>query len=260
MTIELEARIASILKGAALPGAPEHLRARLRDLPTEQVGRATRAASRRVVLALVAIVAIAALGVILLSGGGSVPPSASASPSPAPSSGVVAPPIGASIDGLVIQSVGQLLQRRASGAIKGEAVALGGWWTDRTIPHSCAVPVPVTQPSVLELGCHDIEFGITERNEPILTFLPTDQILPPAGAYLNPYVREELQHSLFSLPVIDDQFYPPVPIVVIGHFDDPRAIACRPQARQGCLDRFVIDRIVSFDPGSVPAPTPTSGS
>jgi hypothetical protein len=258
MTIELEGRIASILKGVALPGAPEHLRTMLRDLPADQVGRATPAPSRGVVLALAAIVAIAATGVILLSGGGSVPPSATASPSPAPSSGVVDPPIGASIDGLVIQSVGQLLQRRASGAIKGEAVALGGYWTDRTILHSCAVPV--TQPGVLELGCHDIEFGITERNEPILTFLPTDQILPPEGAYLNPYVPEQLQHSLFSLPVIDDQRDPPVPIVVIGHFDDPRAIACRPQARDGCLDRFVIDRIVSFDPGSVPAPTPTSAS
>jgi hypothetical protein len=255
MTTELESQIGSTLKGATLPAAPEHLRTMLRELPAEQVGPARRAPMRRIVLAFVAVLAIAAIGVIGLSGGGSVQPSGTASPSPNPTSRVVGPPIGDSVDGLVVRSVGQVLDRRASGAIKGEPVELGGYWTDRTIVHSCAVPV--TQPGVLDLGCHDIEFGITERNEPILTFLETDQILPAAGPYLNPYVPEELQHSLFSLPVIDDQRYPPVPIVVVGHFDDPRANECRPQARAACLDRFVIDRIVSFDPSSVPAPTAT---
>jgi hypothetical protein len=256
MTDDLEARIASTLKGTALPAAPAHLRMRLRNLPVAQAGQSRRADRRSLVFVIAAAMAIAAIGVIGLSGGGSMAPSPSASKVPSPTSRVARPPIGESIEGLVIQSVGQLLERRASGAIKGEPVALSGFWTDRTIPHSCAPPL--TPLGVLELGCHDIEFGITEGNEPILTFLPTDQVLPAAGAYLNPYVSEELRHPLFSLPVIDGQFYPPVPIVVVGHFDDPRASECPPRARQDCLDRFVIDRIVSFDPGSVPAPAPAT--
>ena len=218
----------------------------------EEPGR-RRAATRRssIVLLAAASLAIAAIGVIGQSGGGTAPPMNSPNPSPIAR---VGPPIGESVGGLNIQSVGQVLDRRRSGAIKGEPVALGGYWTDRTIGHSCAVVVP--EPGVLELGCHDIEFGITERNEPILTFNP-DQIRPAAGPYLNPYIPEALLQPLVSLPIVGGQRYPPVPIVVVGHFDDPRAIRCRPQFRQTCLDRFVVDRIVLFNRDGVAPPTAT---
>lgn len=215
-----------------------------------------RTPRRAVVLALAAALVIAVIGAISLVGGGSAPPSATAPTSPSPSAKIAGPPIGESVNGLIVRSVGQVLDRRASGAIKGEPIALGGYWTDRTIVHSCAVVVP--EPGVLELGCHDIEFGITERNEPILTFHP-DQIRAAAGAYLNPYIPRALQQGLFSLPVVGGQRYPPVPIVVLGHFDDPRAIECRPQFRQMCLDRFVVDRIVLFDLSGAAAPTAPPG-
>jgi hypothetical protein len=63
--------------------------------------------------------------------------------------------------------------------------------------------------------------------------------------------------DLFNLPYVNGQRFPPVPIVVVGHFDDPRAVDCRPEAVQLCKDRLVIDRIVSFDPGVVPTPAPS---
>jgi hypothetical protein len=256
MTDELEARVASTLKGALLPPAPPHLRTQLRRLPVAQAELSKRAVRRPLVLVFVAALAIAAMWVVSSFGGGSTTPTPSASNAPNPTPGVTSPPIGESVDGLVVQSVSQLLDRRASGAIMGEPVALGGYWTDRTIGHSCAVVSPGL--GALELGCHDLEFGVTEGDEPILTFLPTGQILPAAGPYLNPYVPEALQHPLFSLPIVNGQRYPPIPIVVVGHFDDPQANECRAQARQACLDRFVIDRIVQFDPSSVPEPTAIS--
>ena len=68
------------------------------------------------------------------------------------------------------------------------------------------------------------------------------------------------QKRLFTLNYAtraEFQFWTPVPIVVVGHFDDPGAADCRKSARQLCLDRFVVDRIVMYDPESVPAPTPS---
>jgi hypothetical protein len=63
--------------------------------------------------------------------------------------------------------------------------------------------------------------------------------------------------GLFTSPDPNVRFWGPVPIVVVGHFDDPKAAECRAEARQLCLDRFVIDRVVMYDPASVPAPTPS---
>ena len=80
-----------------------------------------------------------------------------------------------------------------------------------------------------------------------------------AGPWLTPYIPDQLpgMEALFSLPIINGQRYPPVPIVVVGHFSDPRAEDCRPIARKLCEDRLVLDRIAVFDPGVVPTPAPT---
>jgi hypothetical protein len=45
-----------------------------------------------------------------------------------------------------------------------------------------------------------------------------------------------------------------VPIVVVGHFNDPRAADCRPEAKELCRDRLVLDRVVHFEPEAVPTP------
>jgi hypothetical protein len=61
----------------------------------------------------------------------------------------------------------------------------------------------------------------------------------------------------FNLPVVNNQQYRPVPIVVVGHFDDARARECQDSAQQLCADRLVVTRIAAFDWEGVPTPAPT---
>jgi len=68
------------------------------------------------------------------------------------------------------------------------------------------------------------------------------------------FASSEIRDQLFTLP---GPRWTPVPIVVVGHFDDPKADECRPAMRTRCQDRFVIDRIVEFDPKAAPSPTPS---
>lgn len=105
----------------------------------------------------------------------------------------------------------------------------------------------------------DREFGITELDEHIEVMDQHGYTTPGTGPWLTPFVNGDVAgaQALFSLPYINGQLFTPVPIVVVGHFDDPRAADCRPKARQLCKERFVIDRIVTFDPGSMPTPGPT---
>jgi hypothetical protein len=111
----------------------------------------------------------------------------------------------------------------------------------------------------------DGDWGITERDEAIKD-LTIQRVAnetriggpPAAGPHLTPLVPSDAdQRRLFAQNDMNGQFWPPVPIVVLGHFDDPKAADCRKSARQLCLDRFVVDRVVMFDPDSVPAPTPS---
>jgi hypothetical protein len=77
---------------------------------------------------------------------------------------------------------------------------------------------------------------------------------------LTPWIpNEDWVVPLVSLLPVNGQPFPPVPIVVVGHLDDERAADCRPKQRPLCRDRFVIDRLVAFEPRAVPTPgvTPT---
>jgi hypothetical protein len=172
-----------------------------------------------------------------------------ATPTPGPSS---------SADGSIL-SVSQVLAARAAGGLKHQTVEVQGWWSNALIPHSC---VPSLDPvGELEIRCSDGEFGITEADEPIEVVDQFGYVTQAGGPHLTPYIANDLADAsgLFSLPFIHGQRFPPVPIVVIGHFDDPRASQCGEAKRQLCMDRLVVDRIVSFDVGSVatPAPSPT---
>ena len=163
------------------------------------------------------------------------------------------------VDGKPIMTVSQVLAARAAGGLLEATVAVGGWWSNAQIGHSCAAPSG--NPGELELYCSDGEFGITELDEPIEVVDAQGYVTPPSGPHLTPWFDSHIPgvDELFLLPIINGQRYPPVPIVVVGHFDDPLAAQCRPEERKLCQDRLVVDRIVSFDAGSVatPAPTPT---
>ncbi len=255
MSDDLDARLRERLRKSPLPPAPVSLHARLHALRDEPRGTKFRSLSHAWLL----IVPIAVVVLLGLSGviGGQPGPSASdlasvpivhPGESPAVTQGADV------IDGLPVMTVSEVLAARSAGGLRSEAIAVGGYWTDGSIGHSCAFPQ--SQPGVLEIYCQDGEFGITELDEPVIVIDRHGNVTPPRGPTLTPYFPEGLARlgELFSLPIINGQRYPPVPIVVIGHFDDPLAAACRPERRQTCLDRLVVDRIAIFNPQAVPTP------
>ena len=162
------------------------------------------------------------------------------------------------VDGLPVMTVSEALAAHEASGLPDGRVAMHGYWTAYQVMHTCVPPPPGEQPGELELRCNDGEFGITERNEPIwVVDIRRGQVTYTArGPHLTPWIPNDLPRieELFTLPFINGQWYPPVPIVVVGHFDDERAMDCRLEAQQLCRDRLVIDRIMEFEPGAVPTP------
>jgi hypothetical protein len=166
------------------------------------------------------------------------------------------------VDGLPVATVSELLAARDRGEAVAGPYALRGYWTIRPEGfHGCGFPMEGGEPGDLELWCLDGEWGITERDEPIARVtaggLGGSRRVPADGPHLTPFIAsEEDTARLWDLP----NNWGPVPIIVIGHFDDPLAEKCRASARLECLDRFVVDRIASFERDSVTAavPEPTS--
>ncbi len=257
MNEDLERRLRARLH-EELPPAPAATRAFLERLPLDHPRVAARGGpARGAVMALVGI-GLVALASMAGLGGSSEPPDGVVSSPPLSLPSPTGPPPPSSsadtFDGLTIYSVSELLARRSAGRIGGERVALRGFWSDLRFWHSCVVAHP--PPGELAIFCRDREFGITERDEPIGTVTHTGggtRYEPTDGPALTPFVEEALAERL-DLPHINGQFYAPVPILVVGHFDDHRAEACRPDFRQRCRDRLVLDEIVEFDPKAVPTP------
>jgi len=254
MSDDIEARLRDSFRDAPLPGAPESMREYLAGL------RYGPRAARRDLLSWlwVFLIAVAALLVVVIAvGGGSsapLPPLSSDWTLTAVSPSTTVAPVQTTVDRLAVQTVSELLASRAAGEARGGPFALRGYWTTRYSLHSC-VPPGGGQPGDLEIWCHDGEWGITERDEPIRFVDQTGRVKPAEGPHLTPWIAStDARERLGTLPRPN---WTPVPIVVVGHFDDALAADCRPEARQECLDRFVIDRIDMFDPSSVPAPTPS---
>ncbi len=149
-----------------------------------------------------------------------------------------------------VYTVSELLDARATGKLGPGSVLVGGFWSERFLAHSCAVPAD--PPGELEVACHDGEWGITERAEPIATLTSDQRLVPAAGPHLTPWLSNELAAKLLTPP--DGT---PASVTVRGHFDDPRAKACRPAAVKDCRDRLVVDEIVSFDAATAAQPMAT---
>ena len=241
------------LPATRLPRAPEALRARLLAVvaapPAGRGSVAGRSPWQRLslVAATMAVIAVGAAIVFLANG----------APRSLP---VVTPP--ASVGDLPVMTVSEAIAAHAAGELPEGRAAIRGFWSNQSIAHSCAPAAQGDSPGDLEIYCHDGEYGIAERDEFVMLVSSDGQVTHEAeGPYLTPYVNDggDRFNELAGLPRINGQPYPPVPIVVVGHFDDPRAAQCRPQARQLCRDRLVLDEIVQFDPSVVPTPgvTPT---
>jgi hypothetical protein len=184
------------------------------------------------------------------------PGSSVSGPSASDSSLASPPPPAEAIDGLHVYTVSELQTARADGKVKGGPIALRGFWSDRSFGHMCAPPY--APPGELELRCSDGEWGITENNEPIGVLAITSEWFPASSAHLSPYASNDLFGQLMQQPLVNGQRELPMPIVVVGHLDDPRAKDCQPEAAKLCADRFVIDRIVDYHPEAVPTPGVTA--
>ncbi|HET7471553.1 MAG TPA: hypothetical protein VFJ71_00375 [Candidatus Limnocylindrales bacterium] len=178
-------------------------------------------------------------------------------PTAVPTASRPAPSVPDAIDGHPVLTVSEAIRQHRNGTLSDPVVIVRGFWSDASVGHSCAAPDAPT--GDLEIYCTDREYGITELDEPIEIIDPHGFVTQGIGPWLTPYLENKVPglQALFSLPRVNGQRFPPVPIVVAGHFDDPRAKDCRPKARQICLDRLVVDRILAFDPALVPPPEPT---
>jgi hypothetical protein len=249
MTDEFDVRLRSGFADLKLPPAPMSLLSAVAQLEVDATSPRTRRRRRWPLLLTASAAALlliaGSLFTILLSSGAntSAPPVA-----PTPTSTPTPGPSGTSL------TVSEAIAKRDAGELGSSQITLVGYWTYRGSSHSCAAPR--SNPGELEIYCHDGEFGITERDEAVINYTADFRAIPASGPFLTPFITNDLAQRLV-LPPVGDTPFPPVPIVVAGHFDDPRAADCRQEAMDVCRNRFVIDEILSFDPGSVPPPTPS---
>ena len=262
---DLDRELDDRLGGLSLPAAPDSLHVAL-DRTVQLEANRSHQGRPRIYLVLGLAAVIAAAGLVIASAGGRTLPFA-----PSPSHQVVIGDLTASPSanstefptetlGLHVYTVSELLSARAAGHVSGGPLALAGYWSYLRLELLC--PPPPDNGGVLELRCGDDEYGITERDEPMMVLLvPSGRVRLADGPHLTPYLPKEVRTiwPLFTLQLVNGQPYPPVPIVVVGHLDDSRATACLPAARTLCGDRFVVDQILSFDSGSVPTPGVTPG-
>jgi hypothetical protein len=193
----------------------------------------------RLLLAIAGLFVIASSIVILLAGAQNLSPTAA--------------------EALRVMTVSEALAAHSGGQLADERAAVRGWWSNGSFGHACAPPIePVGE---LELYCHDGEYGITERDEQIFVVdVGSGRIKYTAKSpHLTPFVSAEVPGSdvLFTLPTKNGQLHPPVPIAVVGHFDDARAEACRSAARDACAHRFVLERILELSIDLAPTPDVT---
>jgi hypothetical protein len=214
------------------------------------------------IAATATLVAVAVGGVFLTGGNPAVAPlvttgSASPATEPSPSRSTALATMPATVDGKSVLSVSEAIRQRDAGDLGSDPVAIRGYWSNPSVAHSCAAPDHQT--GDLEIYCHDREFGITELNEAIEIISLHGEVTTGSGPWLTPFISGEVEGAddVFNLPMVNGQRFPPVPIVVVGHFNDPRSKDCGAEAQQVCRDRLVIDRIVYFHPEAVPSPAPS---
>jgi hypothetical protein len=151
----------------------------------------------------------------------------------------------AKVDGNPVLTVTQALEARENGATG--PIAIGGWFSMAPV-HSC--PAPMRDPHPFEFYCQAGDWALAEAPEAIVDVVILQNAdstsMTVAGrsmtsARLQP-VLELGQGQIF--PPGTTETWRPVPVVLIGHFGDPRAATCPAELRRSCFDRFVAERVV----------------
>lgn len=123
-------------------------------------------------------------------------------------------------------------------------LAVAGWY-QQPYPVPCAAPIG----PVVPLLDGDCSIGMTwlMRDPEVLVQVTRDASSvgggshAPVGPAVNP-VFDGVSTD-WADPLPENGGSRPTPVVVIGHFDDPRASGCVPADRQLCLDRFVVTTV-----------------
>jgi hypothetical protein len=139
--------------------------------------------------------------------------------------------------GLPVWSVTDVLRLREAWWTGDGAIAIAGFWSDGMVGHSC--PLQDRQPDGVD-HCRVGEYGFTELNEPAMIIAPGGQVTHQAeGPLLQPWLIGQAAGSVLYGPGMVGP-RPPVPVVVIGRFNDPQAAICPAETRDGCNDGFVV--------------------
>jgi hypothetical protein len=267
MIDDQERELRAALKRVAVQEPPVSLRARIRTIAGQPVRQHRESSGLRLVVVVAAAVVLAIGGLLALGGSQKWTTQPVATPGPlqspvAPDPVTPAPTEVAFVDGLPVMTVSEAVTARDAGTLPDERAAIRGYWSFGSVRHSCN---PRNE-GVLALWCSDGEFGITELDEQIwVVALPGGQVTEASGPHLTPYLPQDVEGATLMMrhdQFINGQLYPPFPVVLLGHFNDPRAMDCSVELRQRCRDRFVVDRIVEWQwnavatPGVTPTPTP----
>ena len=148
--------------------------------------------------------------------------------------------------GLPILSVEEAIGIQAQHSDDRE-IAVRGWFS--VAPASCPAPIDLSVNPV-RLDCpRTMQWLMDDPEQLVLRSTTSIEGRAPAGAAI---------HPLF--PFLDLSLLPTVPthvadLVVVGHFDDRRAVMCGVNDQFGCRDAFIVDRLVSVDGQAVPTST-----
>ncbi|MBA2718492.1 MAG: hypothetical protein H0U52_04485 [Chloroflexi bacterium] len=119
-------------------------------------------------------------------------------------------------------------------------IAVRGWFSAAP---AAPCPAPIDQSvNPVRLDCPRTMQWLMEDPEQL-------GVRPPTSAAIHP-IFPFLDQSLLPTDPIDV-----VDLVVMGHFDDRRAVMCGVDDQFGCRDAFIVDRLVSVDGQAVPTST-----
>ena len=197
-----------------------------------------------------AAVVVVMLGMLSFSVGGTGPTAAPPSPSASggqATSGPSATPteqaIPGSVFGLPIVHVPEAIAIRDAG-VDDREIAVLGWFTPPP-PVSCGGDAGKTYDSPVVAHCPDELVWLSEDAGSYVHVIGNRLVTEtPNGPALNPDL-DGLDRSWFpELPVPGtDGGSTPVDVVLVGHFDDRRAMRCAATAQAACRDRFVVDSV-----------------
>lgn len=155
-------------------------------------------------------------------------------------------PFPSEIQGLHVRSVGEAIAADRRRELDGRAVAIAGYFSwDQRSYFTCGA-WPKEEPGELELYCFEGQWALAEQDESIVRPDQGDPAFryPFRGPSLIPHLPPLLT-SAQGWPQ-DEAFAVgrrAAPVVFIGHFRDPRARLCRPEAIDSCGERFVVDKL-----------------